>query len=68
MPTPFETYITSIEKDLKGGKATEGSLPTALPLRFSWNHWRGELPPPMTRSTSNAARLILLWRRASQRG
>lgn len=30
MPTPFETYITSIEKDLKGGKATEHTYRSAI--------------------------------------
>ncbi|KAA0268335.1 MAG: DNA methyltransferase [Chloroflexi bacterium CFX1] len=30
MPTPFETYIASIEKDLKGGKATEHTYRSAL--------------------------------------
>jgi hypothetical protein len=30
MPTPFETYIASIEKDLKGGKATEHTYRSAI--------------------------------------
>ena len=30
MPTAFETYIASIEKDLKGGKATEHTYRSAL--------------------------------------
>ncbi|MFN8413662.1 MAG: N-6 DNA methylase [Anaerolineales bacterium] len=30
MPTPFDTYITSIEKDIKGGKATEYTYRSAL--------------------------------------
>ncbi len=30
MPTPFESYIASIEKDLKGGKATEHTYRSAL--------------------------------------
>jgi hypothetical protein len=30
MPTPFETYITSIEKDIKGKKATEYTYRSAL--------------------------------------
>lgn len=32
MPTPFETYINSIEKDLKGGKATEYTYRSALEI------------------------------------
>lgn len=32
MPTPFETYITNIERDLKGGKATELTYRSAVEI------------------------------------